>query len=92
MYSQGAKIAEVLATQPHLQLYRLPSYSPQLNPIERFWRVLRRRPTHNRLFLTLIELRTILRASFCYFHTVRHKMLSLLHSPREKKAAKLTAV
>jgi len=34
-------IAQVLATHQHLQLYRLPSYSPQLNHIERFWRVLR---------------------------------------------------
>jgi len=90
-WHQAAKITEVLAAHPHLQLYRLPSYSPQLNLIERLWRVLRRRATHNRLFLTMAELRTALRASFCYFHTMRHKVLSLLHSPRKKKAAKLTA-
>ena len=89
-WHQGAGIAEVLATHPQLQLYRLPSYSPQLNLIERFWRVLRRRATHNRLFMTMAELRTALRVSFCYFHTMRHKVLSLLHSPRKKKAAKLT--
>jgi transposase len=90
-WHQGAGIAEVLASHPHLQLYRLPSYSPQLNLIERFWRVLRRRATHHRLFMTRAELRTALRVSFCYFHTMRHKVLSLLHSPRKKKAAKLTA-
>jgi hypothetical protein len=60
-------------------------------PVERFWRVLRRRATHNRLFVTMTELRTALRASFCYFHTMRYKLLSLLHSPHKKKAAKLTA-
>jgi len=32
----------VLAAQSHLRLPRLPSYRPQLNIIERFWRVLRR--------------------------------------------------
>jgi transposase len=90
-WHQGTVVNEVLAAYPHLQLYRLPSYSPQLNLIERFWRVLRRRATHNRLFLTMAELRTALRVSFCYFHTMRHKVLSLLHSPRKKKAAKLTA-
>jgi DDE superfamily endonuclease len=85
-------IAQVLAAHPHLQLYRLPSYSPQLNLVERLWRVLRRRATHNRLFGTMAELRTALRASLGYFHTMRHKVLSLLHSPRKQKVAKLTAV
>lgn len=50
-WHRGAGMTEVLATHPHLQLYRLPSYSPQLNLVERFWRVLRRRATHNRLFV-----------------------------------------
>ena len=90
-WHQGAELASVLTSHRHLQLYRLPSYSPQLNLIERLWRVLRRRATHNRLFLTMAELRTALRASFCYFHTMRHKVLSLLQSPRKKKRAKLPA-
>jgi len=89
-WHQGAAIVEVLAAHPPLQLYRLPSYSPQRKLIERFWRVLRRRATHNRLFNSMRELRTALRASFCYFHTMRHKVLSLIHSPRKKKEAKLT--
>jgi hypothetical protein len=89
-WHQAAAITEVLMAQPHLHLYRLPSYSPQLNLIERFWRVLRRRATHNRLFLSMRELRTALRASFCYFSTMRHKVLSLIHSPRKRKEAKLT--
>jgi len=49
-WHRGAGVDEVLAAHPHLRLYRLPSYSPQLNVIERFWRVLHRRATHNRLF------------------------------------------
>jgi hypothetical protein len=90
-WHQATTITEVLAAHPHLRLYRLPSYSPQLNCIERLWRVLRRRATHNRLFVTMAELRTALRASLCYLHTMRHKVLSLLHSPRKQKAVKLTA-
>jgi transposase len=31
----------------------LPSYSPELNPIERLWQWLRKEVTHNRLFETL---------------------------------------
>ena len=84
-WHQSAGIADVLATHRHLRLYRLPSYSPQLNLIELFWRVLRRRATHNRLFLTMAELRTALRASFGYFSQMRHKVLSLIHSPRKTK-------
>jgi transposase len=86
-WHQATAIEQVLATHQHLQLYRLPSYSPHLNLIERFWRVLRRRATHNRLFESMAELKTALRASFCYFHTMRHKVLSLIHSPRKKKEA-----
>ena len=37
---------QALADYPHLERKRLPSYSPQLNVIERFWKRLRRRSTH----------------------------------------------
>jgi hypothetical protein len=47
---RGQPIDEALAEYPHLEFYRLPSYSLHLNVIERFWRVLRRRATHDRLF------------------------------------------
>ncbi len=48
---------EALADNPHLEFYRLPSYSPQLNPVERLWNKLRRRATHNRLFDALADLK-----------------------------------
>jgi hypothetical protein len=35
---RGAGGDHVLAPYPHLQLYRLPRYSPQLNVITRCWR------------------------------------------------------
>jgi hypothetical protein len=38
----GEPVRAALAENPHLELKRLPSYSPQLNPIERFWKLLRR--------------------------------------------------
>lgn len=34
----------------------LPPYSPELNPIERVWKLTRRQATHNRYFSTLQEL------------------------------------
>jgi transposase len=91
-WHRGLVIDQVLAAYPHLHGYRLPSYSPQLNVIERFWRVLRRRATHHRLFASMAILRATLRNNICYFQTMRQKVLSLIESPRKaKKAAKLTA-
>jgi predicted DNA-binding ribbon-helix-helix protein len=66
-WHQAASSTQVLAASPYLQHYRLLSYSPQLNLIEPFWRVLRRRATQDRLFASMRELKTALRASFCYF-------------------------
>ncbi len=73
----GAPVKQALADNPHLELKRLPSYSPQLNVIERFWKLLRRRATHNRLFDTLADLRRSIRNSLRYFQTVRSRIRSL---------------
>src|SRR5262252_8467303 len=45
----GARMEQVLAAHLPLRVKRLPSYSPQRNVLERFWRVVRRRATPNRL-------------------------------------------
>jgi transposase len=74
----GEPVATALAEHPHLELKRLPSYSPQLNVIERFWKVLRRRATHNRLFDTIADLRRSIRNSLSYFQTVRSRIQSLI--------------
>jgi len=39
-----------------LLLFRLPTYSPWLNLIERLWKHLRRKVTHNHLFASITEL------------------------------------
>ena len=91
-WHRGVGVQQVLATHPHMRLYRLPSYSPQLNIIERFWRVLRRRATHNRLFASMAMVRATLRNNISYFQTMHQKVLSLIESARKaKKAAKLAA-
>ena len=77
-WHRGKPIDEALAEHPHLEFKRLPSSSPQLNVIERFWRLLRRRATHNRLFETMADLRRSLRASLCDYQTVRGRVRSLV--------------
>ena len=39
-----------------MELLFLPTYNPQLAPIERLWKLARRLATHNRYFPTLEEL------------------------------------
>jgi transposase len=86
-WHRGKPIDEALAENPHLEFKRLPSYSPQLNPVERFWKKLRRRATHNRLFDTISDLRSSVRNSLRYFQTVRDKLLTMING-RPKKSPK----
>jgi hypothetical protein len=86
-WHRGPLIDEALAENPHLEFYRMPSYSPSLNVIERFWKRLRRRATHNRLFDAIADLKGSIRASLSYFQTVRAKVLTLING-RPKKSSK----
>jgi transposase len=85
-WHRGPLIDEAMKESPHLELYRLPSYSPQLNTIERFWKRLRRRATHNRLFDEIADLKESVRNSLRYFQTVRQRLLTLING-RQKKSA-----
>ena len=90
-WHRGEPVARALADNPHLEFYRLPGYSPQLNPVERFWKVLRRRATHNRLFDTLADLKRSVRASLSYFQTVRDRVRSLIEGRRRKTPNQTTS-
>jgi hypothetical protein len=87
-WHRGRPVDEALRDNPHLEFYRLPSYSPHLNPVERFWKKLRRRATHNRLFDTLADLKSSLRASLGYFQTMRHKVKSIVEGRPKRKPTK----
>lgn len=88
-WHRGALMTEVLKEWPHLERSRWPSYRPHLQLIERFWKVVRRRATHHRLLRALGQLKQTLRHSLCDYQTLRHRVLSLIHSP--KKWTKLSA-
>jgi transposase len=81
----GELIRAAQADNPHLELKRLPSYSPQLNPSERFWKVRRRRPTHHRLFDTLADLRHSIRSSLSYYQTMRDRVKTMLERRNKKR-------
>jgi transposase len=89
-WHRGALVTAVLTDCPHLELYLLPSYSPKLQVIERFWKVLRRRAPHNRLFPTMAQLKQTLRNSVCYYQTLKHRVLSIMESPRKRTKSSAT--
>ena len=43
---------------PRIRVEYIPPYSPELNPVERVWRITRRQVTHNRYFQSVEELKT----------------------------------
>jgi len=68
------------AQHPDFVLLFLPPYSPQLNPIERVWKLLRRLWLHNRYFPTLTELVEIVDAQFTVWarpNTVLRRLCSI---------------
>lgn len=79
-WHRGRPVDWALQRYPHLTLYRLPPYSPQLQPIEPLWRPLRRFATHNVLFDELTELLHALRSGLGYFRSRPQAVLNLLGS------------
>ncbi|QDF02091.1 hypothetical protein BHS04_02565 [Myxococcus xanthus] len=77
---RGRPVDWALRRYPHLTLYRLPPYSPQLQPVERLWRPLRGRTTHNLLFDEMTELQDSLRSGLAYRRARPQAVLKLLGS------------
>lgn len=67
MDQAGWHKAKDLTHADNIALMYLPSYSPELNPIERLWQWLRKEVTHNRLFETLEALMDALEKEFRQF-------------------------
>jgi transposase len=56
--------AWLAANRHRLELFRLPSYSPEFNPIEGVWKQTKKRTTHNTFFRTTDERDAALTATF----------------------------
>lgn len=64
-YHKDAEVWAWFKSNRHwLEVYQLPSYSPELNPTERLWQHTRKNGTHNRYFLNLDELNCTLTRVF----------------------------
>ncbi|WP_225888408.1 transposase [Myxococcus xanthus] len=60
-WHRGRVVDEALRANPHVLLYTLPPYSPELQPIEKLWRPLRHDVSHNVLYDAMPRLSAALR-------------------------------
>jgi transposase len=67
--SKGLRIPE------NIDIFLLPPYSPELNPVERFWRYLKQNMLYNRLFETLEQLEMSLKT---FINSLHHSIIAQL--------------
>lgn len=61
--NKNKKLQEYLKTAK-IKIHYLPPYSPNLNPIERLWKVLRERKTYNKCYEKFVDFKTEIRKFF----------------------------
>lgn len=61
-----------------LTVHQLPSYSPDFNPIEHFWKKLKERATHNQYFETFEELVEKVDHALVHFASMPSELVSLM--------------
>lgn len=60
-----------------IELFFLPPYSPELNPVELVWKITRYSETHNRFFPTLQSLYECVTEAFNYWNEPNDELRSL---------------
>lgn len=74
---QDEKWDEYADIREKVTLVKLPPYSPDLNPIEQCWRIVRREVTHNTYFPNVEELEGALDTYFKQYQKPNEKFASL---------------
>jgi transposase len=78
------RVTEFVTEQDRLHLLYLPPYSPDFNPIEDFWRMLRKDVTHNTYYPTFEEFRTAIVEYVTQFKYPTGKIASLAKKYKTK--------
>jgi transposase len=66
-----------------LTVYRLPSYSPDYNPIEKLWKKVKEKGTHLHYFPTFEDLKNKVEETLLLFKNAPKEVLSLFVSLKE---------
>jgi hypothetical protein len=83
-WHRGRVVDEALRANPHVLRYKLPPYSPELQPIEKRWRPFRHDVSHNVLYVAMPKLSAALRCRLREFQRKPHSVLravGLLQDP-----------
>ena len=76
-HKKAVRLMNIDADFARVEFLFLPAYSPELNPIERVWRITRRERTHNRFFVNLNDLKMVLTSYFEKLRAPNEKLKSL---------------
>lgn len=87
---RAEKVKRFLKEVGRITLVFLPSYCPDINPIERLCKWIREKVTHNYLFQTIAELIEAIRDAFHYFANDRERVVSVLGGGLNSKRKFLT--
>ena len=71
-WHKGKKVKEFLKNHSNIHLIFLPPYSPKLNPVERFWKFMRKNITHNHFYELISEFDN---AVFKFFKSTQRKRI-----------------
>jgi hypothetical protein len=72
-----AELRAFTGAQPWLEVFQLPSYAPDLNPVEGIWSSLKRGPLANHAFTGPAHL----------LQVIRHGLRKIQYQPASSKAA-----
>jgi len=56
MDQAGWHKSKILIVPENIEIWFLPPYSPELNPVERLWKTMKQEIIHNRIYKTLIDI------------------------------------
>lgn len=77
-YHKGKKVKEFFEKHAHrLTVYKLPSYSPDYNPIEKLWKKIKEKGVHMKYFPTFGDLKNTVDKMLDLFDNIRDEVLSL---------------
>jgi transposase len=77
-HTSKATQAFVESVKERLTVYRLPSYSPDYNPIEQLWKKIKQRGMHNQYFPHFQDLKAHVDEALAYFQHQAKEVLALM--------------